>query len=153
MAKRNKYLWLLSIPVLLIILRKGMPKKAGYITKNFTWDEFQSNDGAVMPNDVAENIKELAKNLQVIRDHVKQSIKINSAYRSPEWNKKVGGVSDSQHVKCKASDIVISGLTPTQVVKILEELIASGKIKQGGIGLYPNFVHYDIRGTKARWKA
>jgi len=71
----------------------------------------------------------------------------------PDWNRQVGGVSDSQHVKGKASDIVISGLSSTQVVKIIEDLIASGKIKQGGVGLYPNFVHYDIRGTKARWKA
>jgi uncharacterized protein YcbK (DUF882 family) len=153
MAKRNNYLWLLTIPVLLIILRRGMPKKTGYITKNFAWDEFQSNDGSVMPNDVAENIKELAENLQVIRDYIKKPIKINSAYRSPDWNRQVGGVSDSQHVKGKASDIVISGLSSTQVVKIIEDLIASGKIKQGGVGLYPNFVHYDIRGTKARWKA
>jgi uncharacterized protein YcbK (DUF882 family) len=26
-----------------------------------------------------------------------------------------------------------------------------GKMKQGGLGTYPNLVHYDIRGTKARW--
>jgi len=24
-------------------------------------------------------------------------------------------------------------------------------MKEGGLGLYNTFVHYDIRGTKARW--
>ena len=24
-------------------------------------------------------------------------------------------------------------------------------MKEGGVGLYNGFVHYDIRGTKARW--
>lgn len=154
MAKRvNKYLWLLSIPALLLILRKSMPGTNKRLTKNFTLDEFDSSDGAIMPSDVAKNVKELAENLQVLRDYVKQAIKINSGYRSPAWNKAVGGVSDSQHLKGKASDIVISGMSPGEVARTIETLIASGKMKQGGLGVYPNFVHYDIRGTKARWKA
>jgi uncharacterized protein YcbK (DUF882 family) len=154
MAKNvNKYLWLLSIPALLLILRKSMPGTNKRLTKNFTLDEFDSSDGAVMPSDVAKNVKELAENLQVLRDYVKKPIKINSGYRSPAWNKAVGGVSDSQHIKGKASDIVISGMSPGEVARTIETLIASGKMKQGGLGVYPNFVHYDIRGTKARWKA
>lgn len=154
MAKNvNKYLWLLSIPALLLILRKSMPGTNKRLTKNFTLDEFDSSDGAVMPSDVAKNVKELAENLQVLRDYVKKPIKINSGYRSPAWNKAVGGVSDSQHLKGKASDIVISGMSPGEVARTIETLIASGKMKQGGLGVYPNFVHYDIRGTKARWKA
>ena len=153
MAKNaNKYWWLLSIPVLLLILRRSMPVKK-QLTKNFHMDEFQSNDGAVMPDEVAKNILQLAVNLQVLRDYLKKTIKINSAYRSPAWNKKVGGVSDSQHVQGKAGDIVVSGYSPIEVAKAIESLIASGKMMQGGIGIYPNFVHYDIRGSKARWKA
>ena len=154
MAKSvNKYLWLLSIPALLLILRKSMPGTNKRLTKNFTLDEFDSSDGAVMPSEVAKNVKQLAENLQVLRDYVKKPIKINSGYRSPSWNKKVGGVSDSQHLKGNASDIVISGMSPGEVARTIETLIASGKMKQGGLGVYPNFVHYDIRGTKARWKA
>ena len=33
----------------------------------------------------------------------------------------------------------------------IEKLIKEGKMKQGGIGIYKGFIHYDIRGTKARW--
>jgi len=33
-------------------------------------------------------------------------------------------------------------------------LIRAGKMKEGGVGLYVSqgFVHYDIRGTRARWR-
>ena len=130
-----------------------MPATNKRLTKNFTLDEFDSSDGAVMPSDVAKNVKQLAENLQVLRDYVKKPIKINSGYRSPAWNQKVGGVSNSQHLLGNASDIVISGMSPNEVARTIETLIASGKMKQGGLGIYPNFVHYDIRGTKARWKA
>ena len=149
----NKYWWLLSIPALILILRKSMPGANKRLTKNFILDEFQSNDGSIMPNEVLENIKKLAENLQVLRDYVNKPIKVNSGYRSPDWNRKVGGVPKSQHILGKASDIVIKGMKPSEVASIIESLIASGKMKQGGIGIYPNFVHYDIRGNKARWKA
>jgi uncharacterized protein YcbK (DUF882 family) len=104
-----------------------------------------------MPNDVMINIIKLAKNLQVLRDAIGKTITINSAYRSPDYNKKIGGVKDSQHLKGNASDITVKGMTPKEVAKIIEGLIASGKMQQGGIGIYPNFVHYDIRNVKARW--
>ena len=31
------------------------------------------------------------------------------------------------------------------------QLIKEGKMKEGGIGIYSTFVHYDVRGWKARW--
>jgi uncharacterized protein YcbK (DUF882 family) len=121
------------------------------ITTNFSLQEFNCKDGSIMPNNVMINIIKLAKNLQVLRDAIGKSIIINSAYRSPEYNKKIGGVKDSQHLKGNASDITVKGMTPKEVAKVIEGLIASGKMQQGGIGIYPNFTHYDIRGVKARW--
>jgi len=157
MAKNvNKFFWLLTIPAIYLIAKKFKQKPMSnkkQLTKNFHIDEFQSRDGAVMPPEVADNILKLAVNLQVLRDYVNKTIKINSGYRSPAWNKKVGGVTNSQHMKGTASDIVVSGMSPIEVAQTIESLIASGKMQQGGIGIYPNFTHYDIRGTKARWKA
>ena len=121
------------------------------ITTNFSLEEFNCKDGSTMPNDVMINIIKLAKNLQVLRDAIGKTITINSAYRSSDYNKKIGGVKDSQHLKGNASDITVKGMTPKEVAKIIEGLIASGKMQQGGIGIYPNFTHYDIRGVKARW--
>ena len=121
------------------------------ITTNFSLEEFNCKDGSTMPNDVMINVIKLAKNLQVLRDAIGKTIIVNSGYRSPNYNKRIGGVKDSQHLKGKASDITVKGMTPKEVAKIIEGLIASGKMQQGGIGIYPNFVHYDIRNVKARW--
>jgi len=121
------------------------------ITKNFSLEEFKCKDGSDIPNDILPNIIELAKNLQVLRDAIGKPITINSGYRSPKYNVKIGGVKNSQHVKGKASDLRVSGMTPKELALIIEGLIEQGKMKQGGIGVYPNFVHYDIRNTKARW--
>jgi uncharacterized protein YcbK (DUF882 family) len=121
------------------------------LTNNFTLQEFNSKCGRDIPNNVLPNIIQLAKNLQVLRDAVGKSISITSGYRSPQHNKKIGGAKDSQHVKGMAADIKVAGMTPKEVVLVIEGLIESGKMKQGGIGIYASWVHYDIRGTKARW--
>jgi uncharacterized protein YcbK (DUF882 family) len=121
------------------------------ITKNFSLEEFKCKDGSDIPNDVLPNIVELARNLEVLRTAINKPITINSGYRSPKYNAKIGGVKNSQHVKGKASDLRVSGMTPKEVALVIEGLIEQGKMKQGGIGIYPNFTHYDIRGVKARW--
>ena len=121
------------------------------LTKNFSKHEFDCKDGSEMPSEVLENVKELAENLQIIRDLVCQPISINSAYRNPIYNKQIGGASRSLHLVGKASDITIQGMTPKEVHTLLSELMEDGTISQGGLGLYNTFVHYDIRKTRARW--
>lgn len=121
------------------------------LTKNFLLAEFQSKCGRSMPDDVRQNIQKLANSLQVLRDHLGKPITINSAYRSPEHNAKIGGVRNSQHVLGRAADIAVQGMTTRQVAAEIEKLIASGQMLQGAIGIYPTFVHYDIRKTRVRW--
>ena len=79
------------------------------LTKNFTKREFKSKDGSKMPIEVLENVKELALNLQVLRDFLGEPLRINSAYRSEAHNKSVGGSSRSQHLLGKASDLRVKG--------------------------------------------
>jgi uncharacterized protein YcbK (DUF882 family) len=121
------------------------------ITNNFNLQEFDSKCGREMPSQVVTNIIELAKNLQVLRDEVKKSIQITSGYRSPEHNAKVKGAKNSMHVLGMAADIKVAGMTPKQVAEVIERLIAEKKMKEGGIGIYKTWLHYDIRNTKARW--
>lgn len=121
------------------------------LTKNFSKSEFDSKDGSPMPLEVLQNIQELANNLQVIRDYINRPIKINSGYRSPSHNKAVGGVKNSQHVIGMAGDLVVSNMSTVNLAITIEYLIKEGKISEGGIGIYNTFVHYDIRGTRARW--
>lgn len=121
------------------------------LTPDFTLSEFNCNDGTKIPQKYMANVKELANNLQVLRDELNQPIHVNSAYRHPEYNKRIGGAKFSQHLTASASDIVVRDMTPKKVAKTILKLIKQGKIKEGGVGLYNGFVHYDIRGKKARW--
>ncbi len=122
-----------------------------FYSKYFKLSEFESKDGAKMPDSVKSNLNELAKNLDIIREHINEPIYINSGYRSPEHNLNIGGAKNSYHMKGLASDIRTKSHTPLQLKMIVEKLINEGKIKQGGIGLYSTFLHYDIRGFKSRW--
>lgn len=121
------------------------------LTKNFSKSEFDSKDGAEMPKDVLNNVKILAENLQVLRDAIGKPIKINSGYRSKSHNKNIGGSRNSQHLLGKAADIVVKGMTSKTVLKIIENLILTKDMQDGGIGYYSNFTHYDIRQNKSRW--
>ena len=121
------------------------------LTKNFSLSEFECKDGSEIPSQLLPNVLELAGSLQELRDFVGVPIKINSAYRSLEHNASIGGTNSSQHLFAKAADIVVEGKTPAQVATMIKLLILEGKMKQGGIGVYDNFTHYDIRGYKARW--
>ena len=121
------------------------------LTTNFRLKEFHCKDGSAMPYDVYLNIKQLAKYLQHLRDINDKPIKINSGYRSPEYNKKVGGATNSYHMKGMAADFNIVGITPRQVREIIELQCELGKMPCGGLGAYNNFTHYDFRDQKARW--
>lgn len=121
------------------------------LTANFHLDEFACNDGTPVPCEYLDNVKELACNLQVLRDYFEVPITINSSYRHPEYNKSVGGAKNSQHLTASAADIVVAGNSPKVVKAAIEKLIKQGKMKNGGIGLYKRFVHYDVRSYAARW--
>jgi uncharacterized protein YcbK (DUF882 family) len=117
----------------------------------FKISEFDSKDGAEMPSDVKVNVIELIDNLNVLRQELGSPLYVNSGYRSPEHNKNIGGSINSQHLTGKAADIRSNEYTPKQIKDKIEELIKVGKMKQGGLSAYNTFVHYDIRGKKARW--
>ncbi len=121
------------------------------LTKNFNSEEFDCRDGSETPPCVLENLKVLAENLQVLRDFFGLPITVNSGYRSPSYNKRVGGAKASQHLIGKAGDITITGKRPVQIKAAIEKLIGEGKMHNGGIGQYPTFVHYDVRDSAARW--
>ena len=121
------------------------------LTKNFSKAEFDSKDGAEMPKEVLANVIKLAGYLQTLRDTLNKSIKINSGYRSPSHNKKIGGKPKSIHLTGLAADIVVSGMTSKEVFKEVEKLQNEGKLPQGGLSAYPTFLHVDFRGKKARW--
>ena len=121
------------------------------LTKNFKQSEFNCKCGCLMPNDVLGSIRVLAEHLQAIRDASNVPIIINSAYRCPSHNKAIGGVSNSQHVLGKASDINIKGWSADKTADFIEDLHNKWKNRSGGLGRYNTFTHIDIRDAYARW--
>lgn len=120
-------------------------KKDGntYLSDNFKVKEFACNDGsdAVLISD------DLVDLLQKIRDHFGVAVTINSGYRTSTYNKKVGGATNSQHVKGTAADIVAKGVDPLTVAQYAEYLMPNS----GGIGVYQTFTHVDVRTSRSRW--
>ena len=88
------------------------------MTKNFTLAEMVKSDTALrhdMDNtpsqEVIDNLQLLAeKVLQPVRDHYAKGVKVNSGYRSPDVNARVGGSRTSDHCRGLAADIEIPGV-------------------------------------------
>lgn len=120
-------------------------KKDGgtYLSDNFKVKEFACNDGS----DTVLISDELVGLLQKIRDHFGVAVTINSGYRTSTYNKKVGGATNSQHVKGTAADIVAKGVDPLTVAQYAEYLMPNS----GGIGVYQTFTHVDVRTSRSRW--
>ena len=107
---------------------------------NFQVKEFACHDGT----DQIFIDRDLVIALQKVRDKFGATT-INSGYRTPAYNAKVGGVPDSQHVYGKASDTVSRGSSPLELAMFAEAL------GLGGIGLYSSFTHIDTRDKKSKW--
>ncbi len=122
------------------------------LTRHFSLSELACRDGQCVPDALIPNARKLCLELETLRAALGRPILIVSGYRSPAWNARVRGAQSSQHMTGKAADIRVYGVPPGKVADAIERLIAAGKMRQGGLGLYPSWVHYDVRGTRARWQ-
>ncbi|CRH84849.1 Peptidase M15 [Chlamydia trachomatis] len=113
----------------------------GKLSQHFKAKEFQSKDGSKY----LLICKELVTTLEKIREYFNAPVKINSGYRTPSWNQKVNGASNSYHCKGMAADIIVKGHTSEEVAKY-----ANSIMHLGGIIKYTNFVHIDVREERYR---
>lgn len=119
--------------------KDGSKKLSG----NFKVSEFACKDGS----DAVLVAPRLVMVLQTIRDHFGAAVTINSGYRTPQYNTKVGGVAQSQHCYGTAADITVKGQTPEAVAAYARTIMPDW----GGVGIYKSFTHIDVRETKADW--
>jgi len=99
------------------------------LTANFTLAEMVKSDTALrhdMDNTPGEaeieNLKRLCeKVLQPVREHFKTGVKVNSGFRHPDVNAKVGGSKTSDHCKGQAADIEIPGIPNADLAKWITE--------------------------------
>lgn len=118
-------------------------------SKNLSWKELACKDGHGYPQafvedgriyrlaQVFENIRKLAGNVP---------IKVHSAYRTVEYNKKIGGVANSQHIQGLALDLEHTKMANDNFFRLLYNNWEALGIR--GIGHYKTFVHIDIRDSE-----
>lgn len=83
----------------------------------------------------------LAAAFEALRAAVGHPLTVLSAYRTPRYNRDVGGVPDSQHLHGRALDLRPPfGWTPLDLAAVAREI---DLIR--GLGIYERFVHIDIR--------
>ena len=115
------------------------------LSTNFTVKEFACKDGS----DAVLVAPRLVMVLQSIRSHFGVPVVIHSAYRTPQYNAKVGGVAHSQHCYGTAADITVRGQDPAGVAAYARSIMPDW----GGVGIYAKkgFTHIDVRETPANW--
>ena len=78
----------------------------GELTKSGSHPEVYN----IPSHEAIANMKRLCQWLEVLRKRYNAPIIINSGYRSPQLNKKIGGVANSNHLTGCAVDIRVSGM-------------------------------------------
>lgn len=84
--------------------------------------------------------------LDILRSKIGKPIIVNSGYRTPAQNTRVGGARYSYHMRGMAADIKADGITAKELAKQLNNIIPG----ECGIIVYDNWVHFDVRSDKYR---
>ncbi len=122
------------------------------LAKNIIWGELLHFDGnhfrCPANSTITLRLIELAKDLQKIRNLYNAPMTINSGYRDPATNRKVGGAKYSQHCQGRACDFTISNVHPKRVN---QKLVNTAPFSGQAVASASCFTHYDNRGYRARW--
>lgn len=103
------------------------------------------------PQKLWPKIAPTARILDRARELLGAPIVTLSVYRSPDYNKKIGGATRSEHMNFTAIDFLVKASSgPAEWAGVLREMRQSGLFK-GGIGVYRSFVHVDTRGSDSDW--
>lgn len=131
------------------------------LTNNFTIEEFYKSNTAdkygidnTIPSAYLDNVKALAKQLQIIRDEWGGPLIISSGYRCQKLNKKVGGAANSLHLDGLAADFSAKDKSKNaDLFKLIVSLAKLGKISlrsiiwEYGTTKCPKWIHIDINGN------
>jgi uncharacterized protein YcbK (DUF882 family) len=143
------------------------------ISEHFALEEFRCHDGTPYPVDKLDEetadgrtwgqtrLAPLVETLEVIRGALNgRPLHVDSGYRTLEYDARLyhaeqargGGANDkappttSQHPKGRAADIRTGSLTALELRDLIGGLYRAGKLPHlGALGLYPSFVHIDVR--------
>lgn len=119
---------------------------------HLTWDEMGCNDGTPYPEAWRHTRAIiLAAEFEAVRELYGKPLYVNSAYRTPAWNTKVGGSKASQHCEGRALDLQplwrdrVDNKAVIALWRAASERAQRPLSRIRGLGFYPWGVHIDIR--------
>ncbi|PLW79060.1 D-Ala-D-Ala carboxypeptidase family metallohydrolase [Cohaesibacter celericrescens] len=102
------------------------------------------------PPELWWNIIATVRALEWLRADIDEPISLLSGYRSPAYNKAIGGAAVSQHMNFTALDFYAKSKSPGFCFNRLKYFRSQGGFT-GGLGLYSWGVHVDTRGVNKDW--
>lgn len=119
------------------------------LSENFTLQELTvSATGARLgldnnpPPDAIASLRRLCELvLQPLRDHLGRPVVVLSGYRSLAVNTAVGGAKNSAHMKGRAADIIVPGMTARQVC---QTIVGMGLPYKQLIHEYHQWAHVEV---------
>lgn len=114
----------------------------GALSEHFFKSEFACHCGCGA-DDVDIHLVDL---LESIRHYLDKPIYVLSGVRCLKHNRNVKGALNSQHLIGTAADIHVQSMSTKKLYDFIDK-----KFNVGGLGLYPSFIHIDIRPGHARW--
>lgn len=117
--------------------------------KYFRKEEFRCKCGGKYCNGYPSELNmDMVRDADAIREKLGVPLSVNSGLRCRMWNQIQGGASNSRHLYGDACDLgKPAGKTVDQMLDAAEDVVGN----TGGIGAYNWGIHFDKRGSKARW--
>lgn len=122
-------------------------------TKNFSANEVRLKSSPINSKEVEENLQRLLEEImQPLREGIGVPIKITSAYRNEEDNRRKGGTRNSQHLKGEAIDFKVEPIVEQKRSNIMAALWIAKNLKfdqmiveEGG-----QWIHISVKTDKNR---
>jgi uncharacterized protein YcbK (DUF882 family) len=124
-----------------------------YVTTHFSWAEFACHCGTEVPTELQPNVRRLCDQvLEPLRERWKGPLIVISGYRTPHYNAMLrhaghGAAEKSRHVWGEAADIrPVQMDALARLMSAIEEMLKANQLSTlGGLGVYPGWIHVDVR--------
>ena len=118
-----------------------------HVSRNFTEKEFFTKDPEYTQDGHYLDPR-LIQAVQHIRDVFATPIRINSTFRTHDYNKRIGGAPNSYHTRGMAVDWMFTqnNMNNLDILKTSPHILSAiREMGIKGIIFYPTFVHFDTR--------
>ena len=123
-----------------------------HVTPHFQWGELRCHDGTAVPDTYMKNAIAICKRAEALREYLGEPLIVTSGFRTKAWNDRVGGAKGSLHLTARALDLTCRSVSAKEMHTAYLALIKAGKVPDGGLGLYKNWIHIDTWKPR-RWSS